>query len=296
MSDLTIPNEPEGGESPFDEIKRAGPDGAECWSAREYMASLGYGADWRNFVAVIEKAKIAASNQGYDVADHFVGVTENSGQQGGRPREDCHLSRFACYLVAMNGDPRKPEVAAAQAYFAIRTREAEIRPALDLSTPAGVLAMAEQFTATARQLVVATEAQRQLEAKVEHDAPKVAKAEAHSGSTTSIHRQDFAREVQTWGKKVHGIWILQANVMAFLTHKGMTIHGERSDAGQATATAIRNGWAENVKRTDEKSGRTSFTTYLHPRGQDIAWKWITKYVDKNGSLQLPREINGGDAA
>ncbi|MBR7191684.1 phage antirepressor KilAC domain-containing protein [Gordonia sp. SCSIO 19800] len=86
------------------------------------MAPLGYGAEWRNFAAVIDKARVAASNQGYTAADLFVGVTEKG---GGRPREDFELARFACYLVAMNGDPRKPEVAAAQAYFAIRTREAE---------------------------------------------------------------------------------------------------------------------------------------------------------------------------
>ncbi|MDH6279481.1 phage antirepressor KilAC domain-containing protein [Prescottella agglutinans] len=135
-----------------------------------------------------------------------------------------------------------------------------------------------------------------LTSKVEHDAPKVAKAEAHSKSTTSIHRQDFAREVQTWGKKVHGIWILQEHVMAVLAHKGVTVSGDRTDAGQATATAIRNGWAENVKRVNKKTGYTSYTAYLHPKGQDLAWKWITKYVEENGTLELPKELNGGTAA
>lgn len=132
--------------------------------------------------------------------------------------------------------------------------------------------------------------------KVEHDAPKVAKAEAHSKSTTSIHRQDFAREVQTWAKKVHGIWVLQEHVMTLLAHKGMTIRGDRTDAGQATATAIRSGWAENVKRVNKKTGFTSYTAYLHPKGQDLAWKWITKYVEENGTLELPKELNGGTAA
>ena len=117
-------------QSPFDAIRRNRDDGSEYWSAREYMAPLGYGADWRNFVAVVDRARAAADNQGYVVADLFVGVTEKS---GGRPREDFELSRFACYLVAMNGDPRKPEVAAAQAYFAIKTREAETRPAVGSS-------------------------------------------------------------------------------------------------------------------------------------------------------------------
>lgn len=117
-----------GGQSPFDSIRRVSDVGTEYWSARDLMAPLGYGADWRNFTAVIDKATVAAVNQGHSSGDLFVGVTEKT---NGRPREDFQLSRFACYLVAMNGDPRKPEVAAAQAYFAIRTREAETRPAIN---------------------------------------------------------------------------------------------------------------------------------------------------------------------
>lgn len=124
-----------GTQSPFDEIRRVSDVGAEYWSARELMPLLGYGADWRNFAAVIEKATIAASNQGENPDRLFGGVTEKG---AGRPREDFHLSRFACYLVAMNGDPRKPEVAAAQAYFAIRTREAETAtPAIEVPKTMG---------------------------------------------------------------------------------------------------------------------------------------------------------------
>lgn len=116
--------------SPFDAVRQVRADGSEFWSARDLMPLLGYGADWRNFIAAIERAQSAADNQSLVVADLFVGVTEKS---GGRPREDFELARFACYLVAMNGDPRKHEVAAAQAYFAIRTREAETASAFDPS-------------------------------------------------------------------------------------------------------------------------------------------------------------------
>ncbi|WKN53811.1 phage antirepressor KilAC domain-containing protein [Rhodococcus opacus] len=111
--------------SPFDELMLAG----ERWSARALMAALGY-EKWERFADAIDRAERSALNQGHDVAGLFVAVTEmvlpGSGKNsGGRPRVDYHLSRFACYLVAMNGDPRKPEVAAAQAYFAVKTREAE---------------------------------------------------------------------------------------------------------------------------------------------------------------------------
>ena len=109
--------------SPFDKIRRVDDDGIEYWSGRELMPPLGYGADWRNFSASVDRARVTAANTGQDVETLFVGVTEKT---GGRPREDVRLSRYAAYLVAMNCDPRKPEVAAAQAYFAIQTRKAEI--------------------------------------------------------------------------------------------------------------------------------------------------------------------------
>ncbi|WP_084294938.1 phage antirepressor KilAC domain-containing protein [Rhodococcus sp. p52] len=117
-----LPTGTDSPQSPFDRVRQVRDDGSEFWSARDLVPLLGYGADWRNFAAAIDRAKATAANQGMDIATLFVGATEKS---GGRPREDFHLARFACYLVAMNGDPRKPEVAAAQAYFAIQTRAAE---------------------------------------------------------------------------------------------------------------------------------------------------------------------------
>lgn len=100
-------------DSPFDQIKRADERG-EYWSTRDLMPLMGYPA-WREFSAAIDRAKTAASNQGLIVDDLF-GVDPQ--KTNGRPRADYRLSRMAAYLVAMNGDPRKPEVAAAQAYFA----------------------------------------------------------------------------------------------------------------------------------------------------------------------------------
>jgi DNA-damage-inducible protein D len=110
--------------SPFDALCRTDEHG-EHWSARELMPVMGYGADWRNFAAV-ERAKIACHNTGADVAINFGGATRVSGQRG-PAAADYRLTRYAAYLVAMNGDPRKPEIAAAQTYFAVKTREAETR-------------------------------------------------------------------------------------------------------------------------------------------------------------------------
>ncbi|ORK00578.1 hypothetical protein A6F58_00550 [Prescottella equi] len=282
---------PFSGESPFDQIREVRDDGTEFWSARKLMPHMGYDK-WQNFQTAIERAKLAAQNSGMNVNSLFTAVSKNS---GGRPQEDCALARFAAYLVALNGDPRKPETAAGQSYFVIRAREAETRPQLDPSTPAGVLAMAEQFAATARQLVIESDARKQLEAKVEHDAPLVAKAEAHSASTKAIHRQEFAREVKAWAMRVHGLRVLHQQVFAFLAFKGMTVGGNRSDAGHATSRAVEAGWAWTDKGEAENGHRYA-TTKLNPKGQDIAWKWITKYIDENGTLELPREITGGTAA
>ncbi|MFC9768411.1 phage antirepressor KilAC domain-containing protein [Rhodococcus jostii] len=192
---------------------------------------------------------------------------------------------------------RDSELAKRVRSYLLDAEQASATPSIpDITTPTGLLALTEMFQQTALKLVVESEARQQLESVVERQAPLVAKAEAHTASTTSINRQDFAREVQTWGKRVRGMWILQEHVLAFLGHKGVTIRGDRSDAGQATATAIRSGWAENSKYTDPKTKRTFVTARILPKGQDLAWKWITAYIEENGTLQLPGELNGGDAA
>jgi DNA-damage-inducible protein D len=109
--------------SPFDRIKQTRPDGSEFWSLRKMQGLMGY-ARWENLSPVIARAMQAASNTGMDVTSEFL-RSQDSPAGGGRPREDFQVTRQAAYLVAMNGDPNKPEVASAQAYFAARTIQAE---------------------------------------------------------------------------------------------------------------------------------------------------------------------------
>jgi hypothetical protein len=98
--------------------------GREYWRARVLQPQMGYGR-WQHFDPVIERAKAAARNVS-DAAAVFTEVRENPSELGGRPGKDYKLTRAAAYYVALNGDPNKPEVAAAQAYFVRRTREAEL--------------------------------------------------------------------------------------------------------------------------------------------------------------------------
>ena len=122
-------------ESIFENIKHAFEDGTEYWNARELQHVLEY-TDWRNFLKVVDKAKIACENSGIFVEDHFVDVNKmvEIGSGAERVIEDIQLSRYACYLIVQNGDPRKEVIAIGQTYFAVKTRQQEIIENYDVLT------------------------------------------------------------------------------------------------------------------------------------------------------------------
>lgn len=143
---------------PFDAIRKTDAHG-EHWSARDLQPMLGY-SKWQDFTNAIDRAKITCTNSGNAVTSHFMDSHKINGN--GPASKDYRLSRYACYLIGMNGDPRKPEIARAQTYFAVKTREAEVasvpRPTGELVDLDVLRAAIDHIAAARREALAAREA------------------------------------------------------------------------------------------------------------------------------------------
>ncbi|MFI6883385.1 phage antirepressor KilAC domain-containing protein [Streptosporangium canum] len=276
--------------SPFDAIRREDEDG-EHWFARETQALMGY-AKWQDFLNSVERAKVACANNGMDVASNFMEVHKVSGGRGPAGL-DYRLTRFASYLIAMNGDPRKDAVAKAQAYFAAKTREAEMaipqpRPSMDLDS----IDELERLNFAFGKAIAAAKQERAgrlvAEAKVAELEPAAAQAEIYAAADGLTTKRAFARDVQQWASP-RGIKVTQQQVFDFLAHIGLITRAPGSEHDQATAQAIKDDKARNAtKKVEMPDGTILKVKYgkLTSKGEAYAWKRIYTAIGEHGTLDL----------
>ncbi|WIY84301.1 phage antirepressor KilAC domain-containing protein [Propionimicrobium sp. PCR01-08-3] len=269
--------------SPFDQIKKTRPDGSEYWSARELAPVMGYSA-WRNLEVPINRAISSAINQGIDVATNFAGSRKITAT---KPQEDYELSRFAAYLVAMNGDPNKPEVAGAQAYFAVRTREAEVaKPALDLSSLDSISAILDAGKAALNRAQAAERRALALEGPA---AQAQTMREADGLRTIS----DLANDLKVHAQSNYpGVKVLRDDIFDLAGRCGLIIRGNTVRNNQPTAQAIEAGWVkpkDHEYQTKHHGVRATYYARLTPRGYARLWDAAIANLRTYGQVLAPRK-------
>lgn len=256
MTDIAVPTN-----SPFDAIRQVCEDGTEYWSARDLMPLLGY-QEWRKFEGAIDRATTSATAQGVSIEGNFVGTDKVSGTRG-PAQKDYLLSRFASYLVAMNGDPRKEEVAAAQAYFAVRTREAETKPSKQLIGPE---LMAYALIEAQKTIEAATARAEAAEAQIEADKPHTTLGKAITGGDGDLLVQDVARLLAS-----HGINIGRNRLYEWLRENHWVTKGTGRNGNQPTQRRIEQGLVRpRVQAIRTSAGHTieAVTTLITGKGQE----------------------------
>ncbi|MEU9861343.1 phage antirepressor KilAC domain-containing protein [Streptomyces sp. NPDC047971] len=237
--------------------------GQERWSARDLQALMGY-ERWERFEDVITRAKETVEASGLDPLDHFRGAAKliPGGRWGKQNVADYRLTRFGAYHVALAGDGRKAEVAAAKTYFAVKTREAEVAqtPHPDITSPEGILALAEQYVAAAKELVTTKK-------ELAIAAPKAGKWDAFCDSDGLIEMGTAAHALHhvTGGLgRTKFMDLLRSPEVRFLQVQNTRIpYQEHTAAGRAEVKFVAAGY----KMVEQ--------TFLTPKGLD----WL---VDKIG--------------
>lgn len=271
MTDIT--SQPLGG-SPFDSLKQVRADGTEFWSARELCTLMGY-STWQKFENPLNRAMATAVNQGHDTENLFTRSVKVSGQRG-PASADFELSRFAAYLVAMNGDPNMRAVAAAQAYFAIQTRVAETTPAATELSRMQILQMA--LDAETENLA--------LKAKVTEDAPKVEYVKTYVADEDLIIMSTIASRHDIREKQLRGL--LRARDWIFLqtSSRWSGSKGELEDMRRWSEYADYKPYFRRVMQhhAPRFKGEVNHSLKVTPQGAEAITRLIERSIKEFGDI------------
>ncbi|MEU4224305.1 phage antirepressor KilAC domain-containing protein [Nonomuraea sp. NPDC026600] len=306
--------------SPFDALRQVDEEG-EFWSGRDVMPHLDY-EQWRRFVDSIERAMAALRNSGEIVQDHIAASGKITKNARGHRRilDDFRLSRHGAFLVAMNGDPRKPAIANAQAYFAQQTRKQELAeqaladaidapPSADLVNLRDVRALkqfhemfgaalarideqAEQIQREQTGRMIEAAGRQAAEEEIAIIGPKAAAADHHRAADGLMTLSDFANKLNAWSVQNLGIKIKHKDVFDFLGEIGFICRGNtvRNNRPKSFATD-RDFIREKETEYEDKNGvlRISYSSRLTPPGDGWAWDRAVTRLNDFGSLRKPMD-------
>lgn len=246
MADTIEPRRDGATGSPFDRIRREDEDGQEYWCARDLQPVMGYG-QWRDFEEVIKRAIRSSENTGTYSDQAFCAVTQKG--TGGAPRTDYRLNRYAAYLTAMNGNPAKPAVAAAQSYFAVKTREAEAAT----TKPMTEIEMARRYLAS-------LEREQELSKELEVAKPKAGKWDAYCNADGLIGMTELADIIGTDVRSLTA-WLVEINLFRRQV--------SQSGGGRNLPRKAFQDSGHFAVKTETKNGFNFPVAYATPKGVDL---------------------------